>query len=134
MNQLYAINSGLLSKIEQGIALSEANEGKQEFDPGWIARYLLSHSRFTRCMNPGRKEYFPLKRKITGSAMHRLLDQQAKLKEHISSYARLNMNKRIVPFRLSGIIKLSLAETMEYAILCQKGHFAVARHLLKLQQ
>ena len=134
MNQLYIINARLLVKMDQGMAMTEANEDKQEFDPGWTARYLLSHSHFTRCINPGRKAYFPFKRNITGNVLFRLLEQQNKLKEFIMSSARVDMNKKIVPFRLLGIIKLSLAETMEYTIRCEKSHFALARHLLKLQQ
>ncbi len=63
-----------------------------------------------------------------------LLEQQNKLKDFISVIHRLDMNKRIVPFRLFGLIKLSLAETLEYIMLVEKSHFTLARHLLKLQQ
>jgi hypothetical protein len=134
MNHLFLKNARLLVMIDHGILTDEINEEKQDYEPGLTARYLLSHLRFTRCLNPGRKVYLPSKRSIPANVMYRLLEQQTKLKEFISLRSRMDMNKRVVPFRLMGIIKLSLAETLEYTVLCQKNHFAVARHLLKLQQ
>jgi hypothetical protein len=130
MNHLCFTNARLILALNQGIMMANDNEDKQEYVPGWTAGYLLSQARPTRCIRPGRNNSFAPEMKI----FYELLQQQSKLKEFISVMSRLEMNKRMVPFRFFGIIKLSLAETMEYIILYQKNHFVMARHLMKLQQ
>jgi hypothetical protein len=133
MHHLYFSNARLILALNQGIMVADTHEEKQEYTPGWTAGYLLSHIRLTRCPLSGRnKKPSP---GISGiKVFYGLLEQQNKLKEFISFISRLDMNKKIVPSGIFGIIKLSLAETMDYVILYQKHHFILARYLLKIQQ
>jgi hypothetical protein len=132
MNQLYKLNAGLLHKMNQGISIPNEKKEKQEYEPGWPGKYFLSHTRFSVIVK-NEKMCFPSKSPAGNNVFHGILEQQNKLKEFISLSARLDINKKIVPFRLFGLIKLTFAEAIEYAVLCQKSHFAIARHLLKLQ-
>ncbi len=50
MNHLYLINSMLILKFNQGIVLANEYKEKQEYMPGRIARYVLSQTRFARCI------------------------------------------------------------------------------------
>lgn len=132
MDHLYFSNAGIIPSLNKGIMLAGPGAEKQEYRPGWAAKYLLSHIHLSRCTRP---RYNRPSLLVPGNKVfYELLEQQNKLTEFISIMSRLDINKKIVPFRLMGIIKLSLAEAMDYLIVYQKHHFTLARHLLKIQQ
>lgn len=133
MDHLLDINTRLIQGMNQSIHLVKAYEGRQEYAPGWPGAYFLSSAGFTRCSSRGKNRNFASEGNSGAHIFSALLQQENKLKDIISLSTSLDMNKKVVPFRLSGLIKLSLAETLEYNMLCQQSHFIQARHLLRLQ-
>lgn len=133
MNFLYVRNSRLIPAMNRCKHMVNTVAGQQEFSPGWISGYFLSHARFVRCISARRNRHLPPEGISGKIILSRLLEQEYKLKEFISSSSPLDMNKRIVPFALWGLLKISLAETLEYMMLYHQGQFTRARHLLVIQ-
>ncbi len=133
MNLLYVHNSRFIPALNQRKQMAHSDTGKQEFSPGWISGYFLSHARLIRCVSAGRNRSLPPEGISGKSIISGLLEQEYALKEFISSGSLLDMNKRILPFALWGLIKLSAAETLEYMMIYHQVYFARARHLLLIQ-
>jgi hypothetical protein len=133
MSHLNNTNKRLILNLNQSIPMINAIEGKQEYAPGWAGRYFLSHARLNRCVSTTRNRTLPGEGSSVNTIFSALLEQENKLKELIISSTRLDVNRKVVPFWFSGILKLSLGETLEYLVHCQQSHFTQARHLLKIQ-
>ncbi len=134
MNCLYNSNARLLSEMDKSAPMAASNAGSREFVPGWAARVFLSHACPDHCRVNRRNGLHPPEGPPGNTVFSGLLAQENKLKDFISSGSTLDMNKKVVPFRLFGIVKLSLAETLEYMMGCQQSHITRARNLVKIQQ
>jgi hypothetical protein len=123
----------LIAALEHTLRLAETSGRLQGFKAGWIGKYALSRAEQFRCIlkKYGFNKYDS--REPGHRIIAELLIQQNKLKELILLCNRADLNKRVIPFLLFGVIKLSIGETMEYLILCQKSHFRLARRILMLQ-
>jgi hypothetical protein len=133
MQHLVKSNVSLITGIEH--ALPEAiTSGKQPgFKAGWIGKYALRRAENIRCIirNPGITS--PEALESAHGIITELIRQQNKLKDLIILCNKADLNIRLVPFMLFGLIKLSIGESVEYLFLCQKNHFRLARRILMLQ-
>lgn len=131
MTAIYHTNAGLLASLNPSLPVVE---GIQKYKQTWVGRYFLSRAKVSRCLSK-RENRFSLSKEIAPNRIFSdLLVQENKLKEVIYSGYRLDMNKKAVPFKLAGLIKLSLGETLDYIVIYQQRHFTRARYLLKIQQ
>lgn len=130
MGTLYHINASLLPYLSQPADIK--NHGR-EYKPTLAGRYFHSRAWLSRCLNR-KKSGLPLPDEVDSNRMFTgLLEQEKKLKEIISSCPRLDIHKKIVPFMLFGLIKLNLADTIEYIMICHQKYLTRARYLLKIQ-
>jgi len=130
---LIQTNARIINRMKQSLPKAYALVKNQEYKPSWAGRYFLAHARFTRCIYSGKRKNGQAAENSGVTNFTLMLNQESELKEIIALSAQLDMNRKVVPFRLSGLIKLSMAETLEYIMLCQKSHITLARHLLKIQ-
>lgn len=127
-------NARLYAGIVNALPRVQTIGTQQEYKPDWVEKLIFERVPLTRC----------IARKISGQAapidslqidliFQEILDQQYKLKELIEKCKTLDINKRVVPFWLFGLIRLSLAGAIDNLILNQKHQFIKARHILMLQ-
>jgi hypothetical protein len=133
MQRLAKINALLIIAIERAIPEAKASGSTQEYKPRCIVKYFLNRDRFIQCNRRGtdRNQHYPGLQDESVFAI--LTGQQNKLKELIALCRPTDINKRLVPFGLFGLIRLSIGETLDYLFICQKSHCRLARNILMLQ-
>lgn len=123
----------LILALEHALRETDTPGRLQGFHAGWIGKYAHRRAEHIRCIRKkqGIKGYES--REPGHRIIEELIKQQNKLKELILLCNKADLNKRVIPFLFFGVIKLSIGETMEYLILCQKNHFRLTRRILMLQ-
>lgn len=135
IQHILSTNRRLISSIELAIPVAHSTVQPEEYNPGYLRKYILNRKGFVSCNPnriPGQDDDF--RNLTTRILISKIIGQQNRIKELITLCKSLDMNRRVVPFRFFGLIKLSIAETIDYLILHQKSHFVMARHILMLQQ
>ncbi len=134
MQRLVTRNARLIASIESALPLAGIAGKQQEYEPGCLAKYIMKRFKFSRCiMNRKSARNHPSRELSGGNIFEVIIHQQYQLKELITLCVQADMNKKVVPFRLFGKLKFSLAETLEYLFLCQRSYFRLARQLLITQ-
>lgn len=135
MEHVLSNNQRLLACIECAILRAESIGIQKEYNPSYLGKYILNQIGFTMCTAKIKSnEKLTYGKKSAETIFLEIIDQQNRLKDLITLCKSLDMNSRIVPFRLFGLIKLSIAEIIDFLILDQKKHFIMARHIRMLQQ
>lgn len=134
---LHVLSTGksLLNCIERAMPVAKSIVQQEEYKPGYLVKYLFNRMSIKKC-RPKRKidKYIDTREQSSENLFQKIIDQQMRIKELVTLSKSLDMNKRVVPFYLFGLVKLSIAETFDYLILYQESHFRMARHILMLQQ
>jgi len=95
---------------------------------------MLKTIRFNRCSTKRRSDQNNPDRKLSSEEIFSaIIRQQYKLREIIALSRDLDINRKIIPIQLFGLIRMSIAETLDYLFHYQANYFNTARHLLLLQ-
>lgn len=128
-------NKNLFACIERAMPVANSIVCQEEYKQGYLAKYLFNRMSIKKC-RPKRKidPYTDIREQSAENLFPKIIDQQMRIKELVTLCKSLDMNRRVVPFYLFGLVKLSIAETFDYLIFYQKHQFRIARHILMLQQ
>lgn len=132
---LLSTNQSLFDCIERVMPVAKSIGYQQEYKPGYLVKYLFSRMSINKC-RPDKKidQYTDMREQSAENLFPKIIDQQMRIKELVTLCKSLDINRRVVPFCLFGLVTLSIAETFDYLIFYQKSQFRMARHILMLQQ
>lgn len=134
MEQVLSNNRRLLDGIEQAIPFAKATKGQQEYQPGFMGKYILDRMASARCNTKETKDQGVDVEDLSPEMLFlKITGQQNRFKELVTLCMSVDMNSSMVPFRLHGLIRLSIGEALEYLVLYQKRRFIMARHMVMLQ-
>jgi hypothetical protein len=127
MLELTTANEKLLSMIDQALPSIKFSVTLPEYRRNFIAKYILARVDFRYEFQNYQK---PMYIRETDILFEKIIHQQQKIKEFALLCLQVDLNQRAIPFPLFRMIRLSLAETLDYLILRQKAALIKSRNIL----
>lgn len=132
MQHLMNFNAMLIADIEKAICGMKPDGNHQVYKRHCLSKIALRRAERLRCNRRDfvRNHEYPPSRDENTFLI--LVNQQNKLKELIALGEQTAINKKVIPFRFFGLLKLSIGEALEYLLICQKSHFRLAMQTMML--
>lgn len=120
-----------LTALETAIS-NAARSQPQELKYTWIGKKSIAmmHPSNTKKQKTFKK-MVPAKSKLTRDVLATFLSDQQRILRMIEEAALLNVSKAVVPVEFFKLLKMNIAETLEFVIVHEQRHLLQAENILK---